>query len=333
MGNPNFTPQARSNIDSPLADKSAVILDEIADQRRALSERHHGAASPSPVSDFEIAEAEIFRKPTTDPFLITIPIFIVAHRRSGTTLLRWLLNAHPRLASVPENEMIKQILGGRSAKPHIFYSSFRSLEAFGEQRSTHLVRYAKLIDGVFRDYAIRQGKQRWVDKESFIENHLDALDSIFDYRAMYLYMIRHGLDVAFSASMSDRYNYEGGLPSLSLEKHLRTWVNANETLADFWSCNTDRCFLVRYEDLVKSPETTATKILQALGESWIPTLIDDIQLAPKPPGPGDYKIWATGGKIHTDSINRWPEWPRPLLTRLGRIANPTLQRLGYPAIG
>jgi hypothetical protein len=317
-------------------DPGPALLEDVNRLRDSLERVYFALGSTLGLSDSDLALQEILRKPTLPPATTYPPTFIMTHRRSGGTLLQWLLNAHPSIASVPENELLKGICGVRFQKPGWILGNLRSLEMIGEGRSVHLARYASLVDGVFSAYAARQGKARWVDKECFLQDCLDLVDAIFDYRAHYIFLVRHGLDVAFSASVADRYSPaagpQTGQPSLTVERHLRNWAGFNRSVADFCSCNRDRCLLIRYEDLVDSPEPVAMKLFEYLGESWIHSLLDDMQSQSKPPGPGDYKIWKTGGRIHKDSCRHWEQWPADLLTRLGKTANPILSMFGYDPI-
>jgi hypothetical protein len=300
--------------------------------RQSLWDAYAGNESFLGLSNSDLAAQEIFRQPTSERTLAADPIFIIGHRRSGTTLLAWLLNSHPVLCAVPENDLCTSLCRPDTATSP--FSFLKSLEQLGEPRRRCMNRFAFLIDGVFRDYASRQGKQRWVNKEVYLESRLDLLDAIFDYRARYLYIVRHGLDVAFSASAADRWiNPALTRSSLAIERHLHSWAAHNHSTADFQLSNRDRCLLIRYEDLIGSPELIAQEILEFLGEQWVPTILDDMQRQKHPLNLGDQKIIKTRGKIHDESVGRWKAWPPELILRLGPVANPVLRRLGYEPVG
>jgi protein-tyrosine sulfotransferase len=291
-----------------------------------------------------LAMEEIDRRPRQDLQLRSRPTFILGHARSGTTLLAWLLDSHANLAVVPENFLCHLLFDEEAPPRHQIHErrpipivrAGHSLENLGESRPTFLRRIAKLIDGTFVDYAARQGKKRWVDKEPFVPRSLDLLDAVFGYSALYIYIVRHGLDAAFSAS--ERFGWAGGTPltretSHNLRTYLRLWIEHNELYADFQELIPKRCLLVRYEDLVTSPEPVARRIFEFLGEPWQPTIFEDMQRQEHHRHMGDNKILAAGGaKIDPSRRGRWKGWPPALVRQLARMADPTLVRLGYPAL-
>ncbi|HKV13286.1 MAG TPA: sulfotransferase [Thermoanaerobaculia bacterium] len=290
-----------------------------------------------------LAMEEIERRPRQDPQLRSRPAFIVGHARSGTTLLSWLLDSHANLAVVPENFLCHLLLDQDAPPEHEIYEqpipivrAGHSLESLGETRPAFLRRIALLIDGIFADYAARQGKKRWVGKELFVPRSLDLLDAVFGYNARFIYIVRHGLDSAFSAS--ERYGWTRGTPltretSHNLRNYLQVWIKNNELYADFCELNPQRCLFVRYEDLVTNPEPVARGIFDFLGEPWQATIFEDMQRLEHHRHMGDNKILAEGGaRIDPDRRQRWKSWPPALVRQLGRMADPTLVRLGYPPL-
>lgn len=228
-----------------------------------------------------LAMEEIERRPRPGMQLRCRPTFIIGYRRSGTTLLSWLLDSHPNVAAVPENTLCYLLLGEDEVerpeileRPIEIVRAYHNLEELGEMRAQFFRRIAQLIDGVFSDYAARLGKKRWVEKELFLARSVDLLDAVFGYNAQFIYVVRHGLDVAYSAS--ERFGWRLGTPiigegSHNLRNYLRYWAENNELFADFHECNRDRCLLVRYEELVTRPEPVARRIFEFLGEPCSPT--------------------------------------------------------------
>ena len=290
-----------------------------------------------------LAMEEIHRRPRPGSPWKSRPTFILGFRRSGTTLLAWLLDSHPNLAMVPEN-LLSHLLFGESAerpleieeRPVSMVRAYSNLADLGETRSQFFNRIARLMGGVFSDYAERQGKPRWVEKELFIPRSLDLLDAVFGYHAQYLHVVRHGLDAAFSAA--ERFGWRQGTPltrdtSHNLRNYLRLWVEDNELFADFCELNPERYLLVRYEELVTRPEPVARRVFEFLGEPWQPSIFEDMQRQEHHGRMGDNKILAPGGgRIDPSRRERWKSWPPPLVRQLARIADPMLVRLGYPPL-
>ena len=329
-----FRVEAEANL------RTCRTIRQIAQNTLAEAERQVVGPVAAPAA---LAMQEIERRPRPNMQLRSRPAFILGHARSGTTLLSWLLDSHSNIAVVPENYLCHLLLDEDTTPRSEIYERpipivrvGHNLEGLGETRSTFLRRIAHLIDGIFSDYTARQGKKRWVDKEIFVPRSLDLLDAVFGYNAQYIYIVRHGLDSAFSAS--ERFGWSRGTPitretSHNLRNYLRFWIDNNELYADFHELNQKRCLLVRYEDLVTNQEPVARRILEFLDEPWQPSIFEDMQRQDHNPNMGDNKIMATGGaKIDPSRRERWKSWPPPLIRQLGRMADPTLVRLGYPPL-
>jgi protein-tyrosine sulfotransferase len=276
---------------------------------------------------------EIERTPRLNRKFQPVPTFIVSYRRSGTTLLAWLLDSHPNIAALPENQLCRSMFDTVSdgMSPLVRTSSQLSF-VLGEPRDVFLERCAQVISDVFTDYAARKKKPRWVSKEWFPSNTIDLLDMAFDYQAQFVFIARHGLDAAFSTS--ERFGHADirhPASGLAIVNYLHEWCSMNESLLDFSARNKDRCHLIRYEDLVTSPESEAKRIFAFLGEPWVPTIFEDMTRQ-EHPWLGDNKILASGGRIDPSRTSRWVGWPAELLEQLGKIADGTLHRLGYPPV-
>src|SRR4029453_17976698 len=90
---------------------------------------------------------------------------IVGCQRSGTSLLRRILDSHSRIACPPESQFILplvEILQGKGASIETKYLS--GLASMGYGRSEVEASLARFISGFFERYAASQGKVRWADK-------------------------------------------------------------------------------------------------------------------------------------------------------------------------
>jgi len=268
------------------------------------------------------------------------PVFIIGHWRSGTTLLSWLLDSHPNFAAVPENQLLMSLCGAAAINREPYRAqllplvwAYQSVQFLAEERSRYFHRYGDLVDGVFGDFARRQGKPRWVAKELLLHGSLDLLDLMFGYRCRFVFIHRHALDVALSAS--ERFGARDGAPQLGsstfdLENYVSYWVAQNARYMDFCERNPERCHRVRYEDLVLAPEVEGKKLFAFLGESWPETILADMQRQDHHEGLGDNKIFETGGKVDPSRRDKWKSLPPAIVQQMGRLADPTLVRLGYP---
>jgi protein-tyrosine sulfotransferase len=281
----------------------------------------------------ELAMEEIVRRPRLGRAWTPRPVFVIGYRRSGTTLICWLLDSHPELACLPENPLCRAMFEGQANRmPQLLQAGSMLRWVLGESRPVFFGRCAQLVADVFGAYAERQGKRRWVSKELFIPHVIDLLDMAFDYQSQFVYVVRHGLDAAFSASerfeLLDAAKMASGL---GLRNYLDEWRQANDALAGFAARNADRCLTVRYEDFVADPAVHAQRLCAFLDLDWVPTLLDDMRER-EHPSLGDSKIHETGGRVERGRQGRWREWPEALIQELAVHANPTLERLGYEPV-
>lgn len=120
--------------------------------------------------------------------------------------------------------------------------------------------------------------------------------------------------------------------------------NVVAALANFWADNVratlaaeehfpDKCFRLRYEDIVSEPEAMATALFEFLGVSPAPGIsLACFSSDRERFGPGDHKIWYTS-EINTDSVGRGWSVPSvmiapPLLNMINELAG----KLGYLAV-
>jgi hypothetical protein len=279
------------------------------------------------------ASAEIGRVPlNADEHFSCVPTFIIGCRRSGTTLVSLILDGSDDICALPESFAAAGIV----QLDNLFRIAHRVMHALEEPLPRIFRRIGLLIDGMYADFAARKGKRRWVSKELPAAKRLDLLDSLFDYRARYLYVVRHGFSVA--QSCAERFPMRDGIPlnpdtSLDVEAFLHEWISNNESTFDFYERNRDRCFLVRYEELTRDPHAMTEQLFEFVGEKVPEHVLETLgDRARHRRGMGDNKIQATGGRIHP-AERRWEtEWPLALRTSLGRKANVMLGRLGYEVV-
>jgi hypothetical protein len=115
-------------------------------------------------------------------------------------------------------------------------------------------------------------------------------------------------------------------------------------LASFWTDNAqatlaveeqfaDKCFRLRYEDLVADPEATAARVFEFLGVAAAPGISQRcFSVERERFGPADHKIWYTS-KISNDSVGRGWSVPAGMIApQLLAVMNELAGRLGYLAV-
>jgi hypothetical protein len=241
------------------------------------------------------------------------PVFVLCIARSGSTLLRFLLDAHPDLACPPETDLAAvcsqlagtwSVLSGAPAlknKDGVTPDVPEPVLAGVRQTATEMI----------GQHLTRRGKKRYCDKSMHTARHADLILRLFpDARFICLY--RHPMDVIASGMEACPWGLKGfGFDSYAAAAP----GNGVLALARFWADHTaaihaveerfpGRCHRVRYEDLVDDAESVADGIFRFLGVRPRPG-ITSACFAPERErhGRGDFKIWQTS-RIGTDSVGR-----------------------------
>ncbi|MGL5866951.1 MAG: sulfotransferase [Dermatophilaceae bacterium] len=187
------------------------------------------------------------------------PIFIVGCQRSGTTMLRLMLDSHPRISCGPETRFLEGF------EP-ILTDDWKRLSQYGFSEDEWVLRIRGFFEGVQADYARSRGKQRWADKTPRYALSLPLVLRIFP-DAQIVHVIRDPRDVA--VSHRKRFGYWSCLKStVKWPKYVGTARHAARGL----SAATYR--EVRYERLVADPGATLSDLLDWLGEPWDPAVLE-----------------------------------------------------------
>ncbi|WP_372345350.1 sulfotransferase [Streptomyces sp. KL116D] len=239
--------------------------------------------------------------------LLRRPVFIMSPVRSGSTLLRMLLNAHSRLHA-PHELHIRRLEVGYGSK-----LSERAMDALDLSRGDleHL-----LWDRVLHRELVRSGKDVVVEKTP---------SNAFVYRrirdcwpdARFVFLLRHPVSIARSWHEGDpeKRTYEeacaDALRYMTAVDHARKGITGGHTL--------------RYEELTADPEGRLRALCGFLGVDFEPSMLaygeqDGTQLQK---GLGDWR-----DKIRTGSVqagrplpddDEIPEVLRPISTAWGYL--------------
>jgi hypothetical protein len=185
---------------------------------------------------------------------------VVGSPRSGTTLVRLLLDSHSRISCGEETRFLGDLeaIVGRHQP---------LLASYGFERGWWLERIAGLYTGFQAEVLARSGKQRWAEKDPTYTLHLDFIDELFP-TAQYVHLVRDGHDVV--ASYRDRWGYRSAARAARgvWARHVRAAMALGARLP------ADRFLELRYERLVLEPETEARRLFAFLDETWEPAVLE-----------------------------------------------------------
>jgi len=228
----------------------------------------------------------------------TQPIVVGGCHRSGTSLLRRILDAHPRIHCGPEVKFFLDFYGGFIEDPvgHLrFIKSARSILPEDELLETLGAAFLEIHERAARAV----GKPRWADKAPENMIFLDAWSKLLGENWVLLHVVRNPLDTL--ASMREA-PFPRTVPS-DLEGRIDHYLRYTEAGLDFARVNPDRYVRVVYEALVSEPESRIRSLMAELGEQFDPAQLA-FNEAPHQPGLEDPKVAQTT-YVHLESVGRW----------------------------
>ena len=251
------------------------------------------------------------------------PVFVLGCQRSGTTMLRLVLDSHSRIACPPESRFLVQL-----AKVVEIAECRKGLLDMGFSEEDILERMREFTESFFVDYCRRRGKVRWADKNLHNLDHVNTIDRMFNHTPLYVGIVRHGLDVAYSLMDYDwgvlRRRMTGGAP-----KHVaaaRLWADQNQKLLSWGEQAGDRMFLVRYEEVTAEPERLLRNIFAFLDEPWEPEVLR-YDCRQHDLGYGDVKAVSYKGIVANSG--RYRSWPDSVQEEVFETARDMFEELNY----
>lgn len=283
--------------------------------------------------------------------------FVIGVGRSGTTLLRLMLDAHPELAIPPETHFLPALIdlfadGGKpnshdlvaAVKSHAGWRDFGFSESELESIFTAAdATAAAAIRAFYTAYAARHSKARWGDKTPVYIESMAAIGGALGDQARFVHLIRDGRDVAVSrGSRAVKRGREAPPARVEAEVWTRRIQGAREQAR-----LVDRYLELRYEDLVADPEAALRLVCEHIALEFDPAMLAYHQRASERlselsdlPGkggkvrPGAERIAAhalTSEPPRADRTERWrTELSHDAIAEYEGVAGELLAELGYP---
>jgi hypothetical protein len=269
---------------------------------------------------------------------------IVGAPRSGTTLLRVMLDAHPELAIPPETGFVldaARLTGqGNTLRTtlHETITRFHTWNVMRVSESALADRLRRIepfdvAEGVrafYRLYAERFGKRRFGDKTPMYRFHLEELTELLP-EARFIHIIRDGRDVALSVR---------GFwfaPGVDVEAIAEDWCTGIRSARDQGS-RVGGYIEVRFEDLIVGPEQELQRVCEFLELELTPSMpryhetarerLREIGLAN--PSPRNPVPRLAAEPPDPSRVGRWKrDMSRREKRRFKRVAGEMLRELGY----
>ena len=190
------------------------------------------------------------------------PVFVVGSMRSGSTMLRLILDSHPSIAIPSETGFMGGLLAARQIPNWNFGKGWYERLGWSEEEFDERLR--EFYSGLFQRFADEQGKPRWGEKTPFHTAHTAMMGRIFP-DAAFVGIVRHPGAVA--ASLSKRFHY-------TYPNALAYWASTNIDMLRAATELGDRFVLCRYEDIVEHGEPVLRELAEFLAEPWSPKMLE-----------------------------------------------------------
>lgn len=273
------------------------------------------------------------------------PFFVLGAARSGTTMLRLMLNRHSRLAIPFESHFLRQILAempsdrpleareaDRMADLVIGEKNFRTWHVDATRVRQELVRLAPsplavLVNALFHMEIAESGKPRWGDKTPLYYVCWRQLMGLFQGSKL-VHIIRDGRDVSNSL---EKVGWHGPT-EYDRACYWRQRVEMAHAAAR--ELGPERNLIIRYEDLVLETRATLGAVCDFLEETYEPKMLDFFEDASE-------HISDIDGNVHgkldraprPEDVGRWRgEMPLVRQIQFEAVAGNSLRDMSYPCL-
>ena len=188
------------------------------------------------------------------------PVFLVGFPRSGTTLLETMLGGHPGIQTLEERPLIQTLV---ASHPELFTGV--------AARSPLPTTTRRFLQALYFDLAAqdtpRQSDTLWLDKLPLNLVRIPSILRIFP-SARFILALRHPCDVCLSCQMQ-LFALNPAMAQLST---LDSTVHFYALTMQLWQRYARelplKVYPIRYEEIVRSPETELARLLDFLDLPW-----------------------------------------------------------------
>lgn len=197
--------------------------------------------------------------------VISQPIFLVGAERSGTTLLRLMLDCHPNIAFHSEFEFVVDYFQDDNYPSLKYYYEYLATDRIFQSGNWSIDRrldYSQLVNSFLIQKREDTGK---CFIGATVHRHFDRLLKIWS-DAKFIHIVRDGRDVARSCV---KMNWAGNVWTGS-----DRWLEAEQLWSRLKSSlPQDRYIEVHYETLISQPEQVLSDLSRFIGTNYHPLML------------------------------------------------------------
>ena len=213
------------------------------------------------------------------------PVIVLGVGRSGTTLLRVMLDRNSTLAIPYESFFVPQLAHRHGRRPKLDdflddLGRLRTLYDWGikpddvRPRLHEGMTTSEAIAAIFETYAERQGKERWGDKTPLYMQQLRLLEGLFP-DAVWVHLVRDGRDAALSfLELPEGFSGKTWAQPRTVAQFAARWRTEILAAQRLGRHAGGRYLELRYEDLVDEPERWLRGVCEHASLPWEPEMLD-----------------------------------------------------------
>lgn len=218
------------------------------------------------------------------------PVIVLGVGRSGTTLLRVMLDRHTTLAIPYETFFVPQLAHQHGRRPKLDeflddLGRLRTLYDWGiapadiRPRLREGMTTREAIAAIFETYAEREGKPRWGDKTPLYMQQLPLLERLFP-DAIWVHLVRDGRDAALSfLELPEGFAGTTWAQPRTVGQFAARWRTEILSARRLGRHAGDRYLELRYEDLVSEPERELRRVCEHASLPWEPGMLDHTRVS------------------------------------------------------
>ncbi|MFZ5480232.1 MAG: sulfotransferase family protein [Myxococcota bacterium] len=275
------------------------------------------------------------------------PIFIIGTERSGSNLVRLLLNSHPNVA-VPHPPHIVRYFAplepayGDLSRDDAFARLVDDVLALLDAHiyaweipvdRDRIVREARPRDAfgvyvaLYDQYAEAKGKPRWGCKSTFMVHEIDRIMARFS-GAKLLFLVRDPRDVCVSAKKSVFSHFHPYYTAQLWRDEQRKGIAALDALP------AENILLVRYEELTTDAEAQVRRICDFVGEPFDPRMLKFFETDEAKKSASLSESWANTAKpVKSDSVGQFHNsLTAQEIALVEHVCRAEMARLGYAPV-
>lgn len=279
-----------------------------------------------------------------------MPIFMIGTQRSGSNLLRLMLNQLPEVAAPHPPHILQRLMPmvagyGDLQVPANFMRLVEdvcqlvelnpvpwegvTLDRQEVARRCRTPSVVAVFGAVYDIMAQNRGAQTWCCKSLANINYLSDIENYFRDRAKYIYLYRDGRDVAVSfckAVVGEKHFY-----------HIaKEWAATQQiALGMRERIGPSRFFGVRYEDITAQPESTMQQLCKFLGYRYTPSMLSFHKTDEAKKAAESSDLWGNVvNPVMSENSRKFLREAAPADVRIFElVAGDVLDALGYDRVG